>query len=399
MLMIGQLTWRILTGISPRLLWKVGFNLCWKGLLNIRRFERQSRENGSFFPAFMMISLTSRCNYSCQGCWVDTTQAQDLPLSLVQQVIDQCRQQGSTYFGLMGGEPLLYPGLLDLFKQNPDCYFQLFTNGAFLTKEFAQELRRAGNVSPLISIEGMEQVSEQRRGAKNVYASAVEALTHCTQAKLMTGVAASICQSNFNELVQRDFVRQVIDKGAHYLWYYIYRPVGQRPCPEMALTRDQILSLRRFLVDIRLECPIVIIDTYWDAQGRAVCPGAMGLSHHLSPGGYLEFCPPVQFSKDHVSHGQDFAEQLRHSEFLAGLRQRTAAKTRGCIFMEDPQVLLDWVQQEKALDSSGRGTAYDELSAMQPCASHHLAGQEIPERSWLYRLAKRYWFFGFGAYG
>jgi len=32
-------------------------------------------------------------------------------------------------------------------------------------------------------------------------------------------------------------------------------------------------------------------------------------------------------------------------------------------------------------------------------SSHHLSGAEIPEKHWLYRIAKKYWFFGFGAYG
>jgi hypothetical protein len=32
-------------------------------------------------------------------------------------------------------------------------------------------------------------------------------------------------------------------------------------------------------------------------------------------------------------------------------------------------------------------------------AGHHLPGQEIPEKHWAYRFAKKHWFFGFGAYG
>lgn len=397
--MIARLTWRIVTGISPRLLLKILTNLCFKGLINIRRFEKQRLKSDYFFPAFMMISLTSRCNYDCQGCWVDSSPDQDLPLPVVKQVIDECRKHGANYFGLMGGEPLLYPGLFEVFTQYPDCYFQLFTNGSLLNEESVQKIKRAGNVSPVISIEGLEKVSEVRRGANNVYGSALEALKNCVNAKLMTGVAASICQSNFDELVNREYVKKVVEHGAHYLWYYIYRPVGKNPCPELALSREQILQLRRFLVDIRQEFPIIIIDTYWDAQGRAVCPGAMGLSHHISPSGYVEFCPPIQFSKERVTEGSDFGEQITNSYFLASLRKKSAQTTRGCIFMDNPDLLHQWATEAEALDSSGRNSSYQELSAMKPCASHHIQGREIPEKSWLYRLAKKYWFFGFGAYG
>jgi len=35
---------------------------------------------------------------------------------------------------------------------------------------------------------------------------------------------------------------------------------------------------------------------------------------------------------------------------------------------------------------------------MESRPSQYGPGQEIPERSWAYRLAKRYWFNDFGAY-
>ncbi len=391
--------WRILSIVSVKCLWKIIVNLCIKGLFNIRRFKKEASLSNNFFPAFTMISLTSRCNYSCQGCWVSTKKDTALSVSVVQNIIDQSKKHGSYYFGLMGGEPFLYNGLFEILSNNPDCYFQVFTNGSFLTKDAAHKLRQLGNVTPVISIEGLEKVSDERRHGKNVYASAIDALKNCVDAKLFTGVAASICQSNFEQLANRDFLQKLIGMGACYVWYYIYRPVGPNPCPELVLTKEQILALRHFLVESRLEFPIIIVDTYWDAQGRAVCPGAMGLSHHVSPGGYLEFCPPVQFANDRLADGTDFADKIIHSRFLANLRAQVAQKTRGCIFMEDPKVLHNWMTDANALDSTGRDTGYAELSKMVSCASHHIPGEEIPEKSLFYRIIKKYWFFGFGAYG
>jgi hypothetical protein len=40
-----------------------------------------------------------------------------------------------------------------------------------------------------------------------------------------------------------------------------------------------------------------------------------------------------------------------------------------------------------------------ELEGMRPHASQYNPGNEIPERSWAYRLAKRLCFTDFGAYG
>ena len=35
---------------------------------------------------------------------------------------------------------------------------------------------------------------------------------------------------------------------------------------------------------------------------------------------------------------------------------------------------------------------------MHSLNSQHNPGNEIPEKHWLYRFAKKHWFFGFGAY-
>ncbi len=39
-----------------------------------------------------------------------------------------------------------------------------------------------------------------------------------------------------------------------------------------------------------------------------------------------------------------------------------------------------------------------ELEALSSLNSQHNPGNEIPEKHWLYRFAKKHWFFGFGAY-
>ena len=40
-----------------------------------------------------------------------------------------------------------------------------------------------------------------------------------------------------------------------------------------------------------------------------------------------------------------------------------------------------------------------EIEALVPRGSQHDPEYKVPEQHWLYRFAKRHWFFGFGAYG
>ena len=389
----------MLTEPDKRVLFKFMWNFGWKGMRAVERFQKRLKR-GEFFPAFLFLSVTDQCNLSCQGCWVTPcTPRRELDVEALDALVRQCKQQGSFFFGILGGEPLLHKGLFDLFARHPDAYFLLFTNGTLITDEVAREMRRLGNVSPLISIEGTRQVSDERRGGSEVYDRTMAGLEHCRRNRLVIGVCTSVCRSNIRDLASDAFIQDLAQRGVHYLWYYIYRPVGPKPTPELALAPKQIVELRRFIVEARARAPLVIVDAYWDHAGRALCPAAVGIAHHVGPGGEIEPCPPLQFALDNIGDGRPLAEIFANSTFLKDFREFASRTTRGCVIMEHPELLRAFLLARNARDSSGRGTGYRELEAMCPHMSHHVPSQEIPEKSAAYRFAKKHWFFGVGAYG
>jgi MoaA/NifB/PqqE/SkfB family radical SAM enzyme len=369
-------------------------------MVNINRFEKRIRKEKPFFPAFVMISVTESCNLACSGCWVSYGGQKRLSPKQLDGIITGCRRKGSYFFGILGGEPLMYPELLDVLSRHPDCYFQLFTNGTLLTESIAMKLKKLGNVTPLISIEGLEKESDARRGKDEVFRRTLEGVRACRKAKLVIGAAASIGKSNFDELVSADYIRLLAKEGVHYLWYYIYRPVGAEPKTENALDKAQIRQLRRFIVEQRAVAPLQIIDAYWDDKGNALCPGAIGLSHHISPAGALEFCPPFQMAKDFINEeGSDVVELFENSGFLAGLRELTSQTSRGCILLENPSLALRYAEEQQAKDTTSRRTVAAEMGRMPVLAGHDMKEEAIAEQHILYKLIKKRYFFGFGAYG
>ena len=61
-------------------------------------------------------------------------------------------------------------------------------------------------------------------------------------------------------------------------------------------------------------------------------------------------------------------------------------------------ILEDIVTRNGSRDTTIRKRAMEELQALESRSSQHLPGREIPEKHWVYRFAKKHWFFGFGAY-
>lgn len=397
---LGKMMWRIARGTTPKALWKILYNFCWRNYRNMAAFERRQANGEPFFPAFVMISVTETCNLRCSGCWVSPNGRKQLSTEQLNGIIEQSKAQGSYFFGILGGEPLMYKGLWDVLERHSDCYFQLFTNATLITDDIAERMRRLGNVTPLISIEGLKEESDARRGRDNVYERTLAGLRACRKAKLIFGVAASIGRSNYDELVSRKHIEDIAREGAAYLWYYIYRPVGNNPIIENALSKEQIRDFRIFLSEQRVDAPLFIIDTYWDDRGRAMCPAATGMSHHIAPSGAVEFCPPLQMAKDFINaDASNLVEIFNNSEFLVSLRKMTAETSRGCILLENPQKMLQFLQEWNAIDSTSRGTVAEEYAAMRVVAGHDMQGEEIEEKSKIYRMLKKRYFFGFGAYG
>jgi MoaA/NifB/PqqE/SkfB family radical SAM enzyme len=396
--MFPQLALRILQTTDPRLLAKFMVNFGIKGLISVEKFKSRIRR-GEYFPPFLYLSILNSCNLRCQGCWVDVeAERTEIDLDTLNRTIRDAKAHGNAFFGILGGEPFMHPQLLDLLAEHPDCYFQIFTNGQFITEKVARRLREIGNATPLVSIEGNELVSDERRGRKSVYERTLRGLRNCLDQRLLTGVATSVCQSNLSELCTESWLRSLIDLGVHYAWYHTYRPVGPKMNPQLALTPAQLVQVRRFIVEMRSRLPIALIDAYYDGRGQALCPMSTGISHHVNPRGDIEPCPIIQFATENIRDPRGIYATVRDSAFLRDFRELSARHTRGCVVLERPDLVKELVSKHGARDTTLRGTALAELDAMQPRFSQWLPGEEVPESHWMYRWAKKFWFNDFNAY-
>jgi len=393
-----RLILRFLFSSDRRCRHKFIFNMIFKGIRGLLA-HRSRQKRGEHFPAFHFISLTDECNLRCQGCWVSRGgRKRELDLAAVNSIIARGKQKKSYFYGILGGEPLMYPALFDIFRSHHDAYFQLFTNGLLMSDEAAAELKRCGNVTPLISFEGDEKAADIRRGGREVYRKTLDALQRCSRHGLISGIAMSVCKSNLNLALSDDFLKMMWDNGAYYVWYYIFRPAGENPSYELALSRDEIATLRRFMVDARTRHPLAIVDSYWRADGTPFCPAAEALSHHINPSGDIEPCPVLQFSQYTLTQNGDLDAYYNSPELLLKLKNAIHEKTNGCVLMEDPAWLAQFIEDNNARNTSGRGEYLRQLRSAPVLCSHGSA-PVIPERSFIYKFAKRNAFFGMGSYG
>jgi MoaA/NifB/PqqE/SkfB family radical SAM enzyme len=394
---LARLAWRGLTALKPRIAWKAAHLYAWKGLWAIRAYRRRMLR-GQLYPPFMFIALTNTCNLRCHGCWVEKEgTAHFLDATDLDRIIDTGKRQRAYYYTLLGGEPFLFKGIWEVFERHRDCYFQVITNGMLFTAENVRRLVAAGNVTPLVSLDGFRDENDRRRGA-GVFDSALAGLERLRRAGVLFGVATTATGPNLEQVMSDDYVRFFIDRGALYLWYYVYRPMSPEPHTEYCVSKEQLSWMRRRLLELRRRHPILLIDTYWTADGEAFCPAATGLGFHIGPRGSIEICPALSFATETVRDGADLFDTVNRNALLRAFRPFVEERTKGCVILEHPQELHDLIRATGARDYSGRDTAFAELRALAPRHSHHLPGEEVPEDFWFYRLMKKNVFFGMGAF-
>lgn len=389
---------RLALETDKRLLWKLFWLMGIKGFRSV--YKHKSRlKRGEFFPPFLYMSVINSCNLRCQGCWVDVAAKQSrIELEAANKTITEAKAMGNSFFGILGGEPFMHSDLMQIFESHPDAYFQVFTNGHFITDEIASQLYKFGNVTPLISVEGSEIISDERRGRRGVLNKTMEGIRAALRNKLMVGVCTSVCKTNIDDLVNEAWVDRLIEMGVMYCWFHVYRPCGPDANPGLSLTSDQQRRVRQFVVDTRATKPIIVVDAYHDGAGNALCPAVTGFTHHIGPWGDIEPCPIIQLASESIHDDRSLKDKFNQSEFLRDFREMTAQNTRGCVVLERPDILVDLAEKHGARDTTARGTAIDELKAMEPRRSQYVPGNEIPERNLAYRLAKKYCFSDFGAY-
>src|SRR6202034_4916337 len=124
---------RMMFETDKRLLFKLAWNMGLKGMLSVQKHKSRLKR-GQVFPPFLYVSIINSCNLRCQGCWVDVSAEREaIDLDTLNRTITDAKAHGNAFFGILGGEPFMHPELLDLLAAHPDCYFQVFTNGQFIT--------------------------------------------------------------------------------------------------------------------------------------------------------------------------------------------------------------------------------------------------------------------------
>ena len=238
-------------------------------------------------PAFLVVSPTGACNLRCSGCYADSTASRaSLQWDTFDQVVsDMKRLWGSWFVVISGGEPFLYrsagKGILEIAEKHSDCFFLVYTNGTLIDRDTARRLAQVGNITPAISVEGMESTTDKRRG-QGTFKRILAAMSRLREHGVPFGLSITATRNNCEEVLSERFIEFFFNEmGALYGWIFHYMPIGRSYSLSQMPTPEQRLWMWKRTWHLVIEKKLFLAD-FWNHG-----PAASGCIAAGRPGGYF----------------------------------------------------------------------------------------------------------------
>ncbi len=242
---------------------------------------------GSNPPDFLLISPCKTCNLHCIGCYADSGPTREkLDWAVFDRLVTEAHELwGARFFVISGGEPLAYRsdgrGVLDLAERHRDCFFLMYTNGTLINDGVARRMAELGNITPAISLEGMRERTDERRGA-GVFDQILTAMARLRREKVFFGLSLTATRHNAEEILSDEFVDFFFEeRGALYAWIFHYMPIGRSFTLDLMPTPAQRLRMWQRVWELIRQRHLFLAD-FWNSG--TVSDGCVSAGR---AGGYL----------------------------------------------------------------------------------------------------------------
>jgi MoaA/NifB/PqqE/SkfB family radical SAM enzyme len=317
--------------------------------LSSARRQQVQDEEGIHVPYTFLIDPTSACNLKCTGCWAgEYTKHDQMEPELFDRILTEAKELGIYAVVISGGEPFVYPYLLDMIEKHNDMVFMIYTNGTRIDDEVADRLKALGNVSPTISLEGWEEDTDARRG-KGTFQKVIAAMDRLKKRGVFFGTSLTITRNNVDKLMSDEFLDFLIDQGVKYVWSFHYVPIGRQPDTDLMILPDQRAYLSERVNYLRFNKSLPIMDFWNDGAYTEGCIAGGKCFFHINARGDVEPCAFAHFSVDNIRE-KSFKDVISSSLFTAYQKGQPFSDNMlcPCPIIDQPEALRRIVKETGA---------------------------------------------------
>ncbi len=345
--------------------------------------EKMRAKHGCNIPWAILLDPTSACNLHCTGCWAAEYGSKlNLSFEEIDSLITQGKELGVYMYIYTGGEPLVRKkDLIRLCEKHADCQFLSFTNATLIDEAFADEMLRVKNFIPAISLEGFEAATDSRRG-EGVYRKVMKAMEILKEKKLPFGVSACYTSANLDSISSDAFIDHIVERGAKFIWYFHYMPVGNAAAPELLPNPAQREKMYHRIREMRATKPIFAMDFQNDGEYVGGCIAGGRRYLHINAKGDVDPCVFIHYSNANIRE-QTLLECLKSPLFMAYHDGQPFNENhlRPCPMLENPDMLREMVKRTGARSTDPESPeSVDHLC--DKCVSYARCWKPEAERLW-----------------
>lgn len=346
-----KLIWSLWDDIDSHVLEKAFENFALNAvLLGWKKEEELRKKYDCNIPWAILLDPTSACNLHCTGCWAaEYGNKLNLSFDEIDSIITQGKEMGIYFYIYTGGEPLVRKNdLIAICHKHNDCMFLTFTNGTLIDDDFTEAMLEMGNLLPALSVEGFESSTDARRGS-GTYHKVVRAMNLLKEKRLPFGISCCYTAQNVDSISSEEYIAQMVEWGAKFVWYFHYMPVGNEAVPELMPSVEQRKYMYHRVREIRASQPIFAMDFQNDGEYVGGCVAGGRRYLHINAAGDIEPCVFIHYSDANIRK-TSLLEALQMPLFKAYHAGQPFNENhlRPCPMLENPEKLRAMIDSTDA---------------------------------------------------
>jgi len=271
-----RLSLRGLFGLNRHMLLTVLGIAVWRAW---RWLPRQIRrlQDGMPMPVTLQVVDDIRCGARCTHCLFTAFEVRGKGLSLdeLSDLLDQAAAMDVGHVYLMGADPF--------YRKDPDAYiamiarhrrqiFYLFSEGQRIEDHHLDAIQRAGNIVPMLNIDGLEDATNARKGPGSW--DTVSALLDRLHARgIPWFVTTMVSTANYEHVTSDAYLDYLDARGAWVVAYLPYTPVDAHAESSLVMSDTQRAELfQRSMALNGWRRKLVVMDMLGIEQELTSCP-------------------------------------------------------------------------------------------------------------------------------
>lgn len=218
--------------------------------------------------ARIVMELTNRCNLHCGHCLPDRHGGHgDLPLSIIEEILERARKSGFEEIVFTGGEPTLHKRFLDVVAKTVEAgyLFGFVSNGWNFPKLFQKLMPYREALSGItFSMDGAREATHDGLRGKGSYRRLLKAMSVCVLKRIPFSINMVVTRDNSSELEEQ--VELATRLGSRGVRFGHLMPTPDSDQLELSVPEKQAVEMRIQSLQKIASIPVAIAPGYHTAE-------------------------------------------------------------------------------------------------------------------------------------